>query len=73
MEEAKDLAREIAVWPPLAMQMSKRVLQHSLESTLEEQLRYETHGIGFARRATHDVAEAAASFRERRPPNFTGE
>lgn len=73
LDEAKELARQIAVWPPLAMQMSKRVLQHSLESTLEEQLRYETHGIVFGRRSAHDVAEAAASFRERRPPNFTGE
>ncbi len=73
LDEAKELARQIAVWPPLAIQMSKRVLQHSLESTLEEQLRYETHAIGFARRSAHDVAEAAASFRERRPPNFTGE
>ena len=73
LEEAKDVARQIAVWPPLAMQMSKRVLQHSLESNLEDQLRYETHAIGFARRAAHDSAEAAASFRERRPPNFTGE
>ena len=73
LDEAKELARQIAVWPPLAIQMSKRVLQHSLESTLEEQLRYETHAIGFARRSAHDVAEAADSFRERRPPNFTGE
>ena len=73
LDEAKELARQIAVWPPLAIQMSKRVLQHSLESTLEEQLRYETHAMGFARRSAHDVAEAADSFRERRPPNFTGE
>ena len=73
LDEAKELARQIAVWPPLAMQMSKRVLQHSLGSTLEDQLRYETHAIGYGRRSAHDVAEAAASFRERRPPNFTGE
>jgi len=73
LEDAKELAREIAFWPPLAVQMSKRVLQHSLESTLEEQLEYETNGIQFTRRAPHDVAEAAASFREKRPPHFTGE
>ena len=73
LDEAKELARQVAFWPPLAIQMSKRVLQHSLESTLEEQLRYETHGIVFARRSAHDVAEAADSFRERRPPHFTGE
>jgi len=73
LDEAKELARQIAFWPPVAMQMSKRVLQHGMESDLEEALRYETHGIDFARRAPHDVEEAAASFREKRPPNFTGE
>ena len=72
MEDAKALAREIAFWPPVAMQMSKRVLQYSTESYLEEQLLHERRGLIFSRRAPHDVQEAAASFRERRPPNFTG-
>jgi enoyl-CoA hydratase/carnithine racemase len=67
------LARQIAFWPPVAMQMSKRVMQRGMESDLEEQLKYETHGIVFGRRAPHDVEEAAASFREKRPPEFTGE
>ncbi len=71
--EAMDLAGQIAMWPPVAMQMSKRALQRSLDTTLDDQLQYETHSIVFARRAPHDVAEAAASFRERRPPVFTGE
>ena len=73
LDEAKELARQIAFWPPVAMQMSKRVMQRGMESNLEEQLRYETHGIVFGRRAPHDVEEAAASFREKRPPDFTGE
>ncbi|MXZ90370.1 MAG: enoyl-CoA hydratase/isomerase family protein [Chloroflexi bacterium] len=73
LADAKELARQIAFWPPVAMQMSKRALQRSLDADLEDQLRYETHSIVFARRAPHDVAEAAASFRERRAPNFTGE
>ena len=73
LSDAKELARQIAFWPPVAMQMSKRALQRSLDATLDDQLQYETHSIVFARRAPHDVAEAAASFRERRPPNFTGE
>ena len=71
--EAMELAKQIAMWPPVAMQMSKRAMQRSLDTTLEDQLEYETHSIVFARRAPHDVAEAAASFRERRPPVFTGE
>lgn len=73
LDEAKELARQIAFWPPVAMQMAKRVLQHSLESSLEDQLQYERHAMDFARRAPHDIEEAAASFRERRPPHFTGQ
>ena len=73
LDDAVALADQVAFWPPLAVQMTKRVLQRSLESTLEDQLQYETHAIQFTRRAPGDVAEAAASFRERRPPRFTGE
>lgn len=73
LDAAKELAHQIAGWPPVAMQMSKRALQRSLDTNLSDQLEYETHSIVFARRALHDVAEAAASFRERRPPIFTGE
>lgn len=73
LDEALALARQIAFWPPVAMQSAKRVLQHNTEVDLEAALRYETAGLGFARRAPHDVAEARASFIERRPPVFTGE
>ena len=62
LDEAKELARQIAFWPPVAMQMAKRDMQHGLESSLEDQLQYERHAIDFARRAPHDVEEAAASF-----------
>ena len=72
LDEARAIAEQIAVWPPFAMQMSKRVLQASMEHSLDEQLRYETTAIGFGRRAVNDVQEAAASFRERRKPVFTG-
>ncbi|MGH9195995.1 MAG: enoyl-CoA hydratase/isomerase family protein, partial [Acidimicrobiia bacterium] len=71
--EAVALAKQIASWPPMAMQSSKRVLQHNLGVSLEEALRYETAGLGFARRAPHDVREARLSFVEKRPPVFTGE
>ena len=73
LSKARELARQIASWPPVAMQMSKRALQRSMDTDLDDQLEYETHSIVFARRAPHDVAEASASFRERRPPIFTGE
>jgi enoyl-CoA hydratase/carnithine racemase len=73
LDEALALAQQIAFWPPVAMQSAKRVLQHNTEAGLEDALRYETAGLGFARRAPHDVAESRASFVERRPPVFTGE
>jgi 2-(1,2-epoxy-1,2-dihydrophenyl)acetyl-CoA isomerase len=66
------LAQTIAAWPPMAMQMSKRALQASMENSLEQQLRYETTAISYGRRAVNDVQEAAASFREKRRPVFTG-
>ena len=72
VEEAKAIAQKIAGWPPMAMQMSKRVLQASMDHSLEEQLRYESTSLGFGRRAVNDVKESAASFREKRKPVFTG-
>jgi 2-(1,2-epoxy-1,2-dihydrophenyl)acetyl-CoA isomerase len=73
LEEALELANQIASWPPVAMQAARRVLQQSMESTLEEQLRNESFGLNFARRAPHDLQESRDSFRERRPPQFTGQ
>jgi 2-(1,2-epoxy-1,2-dihydrophenyl)acetyl-CoA isomerase len=73
LDEAFNLARQIAAWPPVAMQTTRRVLQQSMESTLEEQLQNESLGLILARRAPHDVQEARASFLERRAPHFTGQ
>lgn len=70
--EARALAHTIAQWPPLAMRMSKRVLQSSMTQTFEEQIRYESTAISYGRRAVNDAREAAASFREKRRANFTG-
>jgi 2-(1,2-epoxy-1,2-dihydrophenyl)acetyl-CoA isomerase len=73
VDEAIEVANQIATWPPMAMQAAKRVLQQSMESTLEEQLRNESHGLILARRAPHDVQESRDSFLQRRPPQFTGQ
>lgn len=73
LDETLELANQIAFWPPVAMQSARRVLQQSMESTLEEQLRNESWGLNFARRAPHDMQESRASFAERRPPQFTGQ
>lgn len=73
LDEALELATQIATWPPVAMQAARRVLQQSMESSLEEQLRHESYGLLLARRAPHDVQESRDSFLERRPPHFTGQ
>ncbi|MGQ4810445.1 putative enoyl-CoA hydratase echA8 [Candidatus Entotheonellaceae bacterium PAL068K] len=72
LDAAVELANQIAFWPPMAMQAARRVLQQSLESTLEEQLQHESYGLLLARRAPHDVQESRDSFMERRLPQFTG-
>ncbi len=69
---ALELANQIAKLPPLAMRSAKRVLQHNLDVGLEDALRYEMAGLSYARRARNDAQEAMASFREKRPPHFTG-
>jgi enoyl-CoA hydratase/carnithine racemase len=66
------LAAQITALPPIATRSAKRVLQHNMTVGLEEALRYETSGLGYARRAPNDVSEAGASFRERRAARFTG-
>lgn len=73
LDEALELANQITTWPPVAMQAARRVLQQSMESTIEEQLRNEWFGLDLARRAPHDVQESRDSFLKRRPPRFTGQ
>ena len=72
LDEAITLASQIATWPPVAMQSVKRVLQQSMESPFEEQLRNETLGLILSHRAPLDAKESRDSFLEKRPPRFTG-
>ncbi len=70
---ARETAAQIAFWPPMAARAAKRVLQRNLNATLEEGLRNEITAISHAEQAPHDVAEAQASFVERRAPVFSGQ
>ncbi|HEX5264694.1 MAG TPA: enoyl-CoA hydratase-related protein [Phenylobacterium sp.] len=72
LDAAVAYANEMTRWPPVALRVSKRVLQHNTESTLEEALRYESAGLYYARRAPNDVKESRASFVEKRPGVYTG-
>ena len=59
-------------WPPLALRMTKRVLQHNADAEFEDALRYEFVGLGFARKAPGDVRESRLAFTEKRKPKYTG-
>ena len=72
IEEAVRFAGEMTQWPPLALRVSKRVLQNNFGSELDAALKYEMAGLGFARRASNDAREALLAFREKRKPRYTG-
>ena len=57
--------------PPIALATSKKLLNQSFTSTLEEAL--EAEGIGQAYQfTTKDTTEAMTAFVEKRPPRFIG-
>ncbi len=72
LEEAVKLAGEMTQWPPLALRVSKRVLQRNFSVELDGALKYELTSLGFARRASNDAREALLAFREKRKPRYTG-
>ena len=72
MESALELAAQMTAWPPLALRMSKRVLQHNMECDLETALRFELTSLSFGNRAVNDRKESIAAFLEKRKPNYTG-
>ena len=72
LEHAVELALQMAAWPPLALRVSKRVLQHNVECDLDAALRYELTSLSYGNRAVNDRKESLAAFREKRKPRFTG-
>jgi 2-(1,2-epoxy-1,2-dihydrophenyl)acetyl-CoA isomerase len=65
-------ADEMTQWPPLALRMSKRVLQHNVDCDLADALRFETLGLDFVGRARNDAKESRAAFLEKRKGVYTG-
>jgi enoyl-CoA hydratase/carnithine racemase len=66
-----DWAARLAAGPPIALAMSKRLLNNSLNVTLEEALDDEglSQTVNFG---TRDTAEAIRAFMEKREPEFEG-
>jgi len=72
LDAAVAYADEMTRHPPLAVRMAKKVLQHNIEAELDDALKYESHGLSIARRATNDAKESYLSFQEKRPGKYTG-
>jgi enoyl-CoA hydratase/carnithine racemase len=72
MDEALDIARQIAANSPGGVQLSKRALQANLEVTsYAAALELENRGQALLTRGA-DMPEALQAFKERREPQFTG-
>ena len=72
LDAAVALAEQMTGWPPLALRVSKRVLQHNVECDLDAALRFELSSLGVGNRAVNDRRESVAAFREKRKPYYTG-
>ncbi len=66
-----DWARRLAAGPPLALSMTKTLLNHSFAVSMDQALEDEarTQAVNFA---TSDVIEAMGAFLEKREPDFKG-
>jgi 2-(1,2-epoxy-1,2-dihydrophenyl)acetyl-CoA isomerase len=66
-----DWAARLAAGPPLALSMTKTMLNHSLNVSFDQALEDEarTQSVNFA---SNDTAEAMAAFIEKRDPKFQG-
>jgi enoyl-CoA hydratase/carnithine racemase len=66
-----DWAARLAAGPPIALSLTKRMLNDSFEATLEQAVEDEARAqvVNFG---TADTAEAVAAFLQKREPRFQG-
>jgi 2-(1,2-epoxy-1,2-dihydrophenyl)acetyl-CoA isomerase len=68
---AAEVAAELAALPTRGIGMTKRLIEHALNASLEEQLQREAQ-LQAAATKTNDFREGVDAFLEKRPPRFTG-
>ncbi|MDX2275114.1 MAG: enoyl-CoA hydratase-related protein [Hyphomonadaceae bacterium] len=72
LEDARALAERVAVNPPRAVRLAKRLLRQSREAAFADVLELSAAFQALAHE-TADHKEAVNAFVEKRPPHFTGE
>jgi 2-(1,2-epoxy-1,2-dihydrophenyl)acetyl-CoA isomerase len=68
---AGEVAAQLAALPTRGIAMTKRLIDHALTATLEQQLEREAE-LQAAATQTEDFEEGVAAFLEKRPPQFRG-
>ncbi len=71
LEEALEMAQQIAARAPLAVRIAKEAINQALETSLTEGLAYERR-VFYLLFATEDQKEGMAAFAEKRPPVWKG-